>query len=639
MMRTLRVGHLPYLVAALVFLLAYEAGAYGLTARTLLGVSVWWALLVGIGLGLWPLEPPTRLALAAVAGLTALSVVTLASTFWAPSAENAFSDFNRATIYLGILLLTVCGARRASGRLIFDGIALGTGVLALVSLASRCFQSLFGASDIPKFLPSAVTRLSYPIGYWNGLAIMLAIATPLLLRVAMDSVRHPATRAVAMGALPAFAATMYLASSRGGIAVAAAALVMLVVLAARRWFALAAVGTAVFGSWVAIRVVQARPELVDGPLSSAAAHSQGHSAALLLALICPATGAAWSLGCVLLGPASWNLAPRSPRAAAALIGLAVVLVVASSHPLRHWDDFKRAPTAPTGSSGIVQAHLASGNGSGRWQFWTAAVDQWRTHPVRGSGAGTFQEWWSAHGSLPMIVKNAHSLYLETLGELGILGFAAVAIFIVAGLAAIVQRARGAGPRRRNDIAAVGASFVAFAFALGIDWMWQMTVVTAIGIVLLGTLVGPATADSPLHVVDRVQTRRAVPFAATLLFGWLGICALMIPYLVAIRIQDSQANVREDDYPAAIHAALDARAIQPWAATPWLQLALVEERIGDIRPAVDAIDHALARDGDDWSLWLIKARLEVKLGHMPAARAAIDRSRSLNPHSPLFDRTA
>jgi hypothetical protein len=44
-------------VAGVVFAVAYENGGYGLQARSLCGICVWWGLVVGFGLGLLPRRP------------------------------------------------------------------------------------------------------------------------------------------------------------------------------------------------------------------------------------------------------------------------------------------------------------------------------------------------------------------------------------------------------------------------------------------------------------------------------------------------------------------------------------------------------------------------------------------------------
>ncbi len=55
----------------------------------------------------------------------------------------------------------------------------------------------------------------------------------------------------------------------------------------------------------------------------------------------------------------------------------------------------------------------------------SALDDYRAHAALGSGAGTFERWWLADRDVALKVRDAHSLYLETLAELGPFGLAAL----------------------------------------------------------------------------------------------------------------------------------------------------------------------------------------------------------------------
>lgn len=79
----------------------------------------------------------------------------------------------------------------------------------------------------------------------------------------------------------------------------------------------------------------------------------------------------------------------------------------------------------------------------------------------------------------------------------------------------------------------------------------------------------------------------------------------------------------------------ARGLQPWAASPYVQLALVEEQLGELDVARYWISEAIERADDDWRLWFIKARLETNAGDIDEARESLARARELNPRSQLF----
>src|SRR4029079_16820679 len=87
--------------------------------------------------------------------------------------------------------------------------------------------------------------------------------------------------------------------------------------------------------------------------------------------------------------------PRPGRAAGlvttGLLVLVVTVGVIASNPAQRFETFKADPNAASAisQSDFVSAHLTSGNGSGRWQFWASAVDEWRANRLLGGGAGSY----------------------------------------------------------------------------------------------------------------------------------------------------------------------------------------------------------------------------------------------------------
>src|SRR5262249_59764576 len=101
--------------------------------------------------------------------------------------------------------------------------------------------------------------------------------------------------------------------------------------------------------------------------------------------------------------------------------------------------------------------------------------------------------WLQHGSFRYFVQNAHSLYLETLGELGIVGFMLLVGAFAAGVVVAVRRLRGTSGGERSLIAALLGTLTAYLIGAGVDWMWELTAVTLVGVFVLGLLTGPASA--------------------------------------------------------------------------------------------------------------------------------------------------
>jgi O-antigen ligase len=329
---------------------------------------------------------------------------------------------------------------------------------------------------------------------------------------------------------------------------------------------------------------------------------------------------------------------RTRRLALAAGLVALVALAVAAHPVARFEAFKKPPPSlsqPLSHPGSnpVQQHLLSGGSTGRWQEWASAVDEWKTKPINGRGAGAFEAWWAEHGSLPGFIQNAHSLYLETLGDLGVVGLCLIVFAFGAGLAIAFRRWRTSRGDDRTTIAALGATFLAYAVAAGIDWMWQLTAVSVVAMIVLGLLAGGATTR-PREAVAMRGARWPLRLSLVVV-GSTVIVLLAIPLLAELKIERSQQAVGRGDAETAAAQALSARKIEPWAATPYLQLALVTEQVGDLAAARRWIRGAISRDPTDWHLWLAQARIETKSGLIRRARASLNKAISLNPRSPLF----
>ena len=92
-------------VAASVFAIAYDNGSYGLPSRNTLAIALWWAISMGVAFGIVELGQMTRPAKIIAGLLAAFCLWTLVSIIWAPSAENAFNEFNRVSLFLAVFLL------------------------------------------------------------------------------------------------------------------------------------------------------------------------------------------------------------------------------------------------------------------------------------------------------------------------------------------------------------------------------------------------------------------------------------------------------------------------------------------------------------------------------------------------------
>ncbi|MGD0166138.1 MAG: O-antigen ligase family protein [Gaiellaceae bacterium] len=626
-------------VAVSLFAIAYDNGSYGLMSRGTLAIVLWWAISMGVAFGIVGLGQLTRPARVVAALLATLCLWTLMSVIWAPSAENAFNEFNRVSLFLAVFLLVSLIASRGNANRWVDGLTLATVAIALVALTSRLFPGLFPNRGIFTFLSQAAIRLNFPLGYWNGLAAFVALGIPLALRVAIGG-RNSAVRGVALASLPVAASVIYLASSRGGALTALVGVVVFFALSEHRWSIGAAVIVGGLGSTGAISVLRTRHQLVEGPLGTSLVERQGRAAALLILLVCALTAAAYGLG-------SHYLRDRvrpSRRFGQTLIASGALLLIVgliASHPIRRFENFKRLPAQPSivTSGYYTNQHILSGSGNGRWQLWSAAADQWQHHPIVGNGAGSFAEWWAQHGDIFMTVKDAHSLYLQTLGELGLVGFLILVSVFVVGISVAARRSLVARDKRVT-IAALTAAFGAYLVDVAFDWTWELTAVSVASLTILALAL---SSPKPFEHHPGSKTKRRLawllrkkgPLVTTVVAAWLLIAAQAIPLLAQTEIVKSQGAVARGNTATAESAAMKARRIQPWAASPALQLALVMEQEGNLVQASAWIREAIKHDETNWSLWLISTRIDVKRGEVGRARQSFRRAIELNPRSPYL----
>jgi hypothetical protein len=615
---------LTLLVGGVFFVLAYANGSYNTTTWTSFAVLVWWTLGL-VAIGVLPGHRPARAALVIGALLSLLAIWALVSTQWAADADAAYLQAAEVALYAGAFFLVASTITRKTASQVLDGIALAIVAIALVALGGRLFNGLSATRAAGRALPAVVDRLSWPVGYWNGLAMLVALALPLLLRhVVSDASRFVSAAAVA--AIPPIVADIYVASSRGGAIVGVVAVATFLALCRDRLRIAAAAAVGVAGGIAAVLVLELRPVLVDGPFGTHAASVAGREVAPLLVAVIAATGVAWFA----LDPLVRRIPASSRRVAVGLtVGAVVALVAAAalSHPVARVHAFSRPPVAPDAPR-FVRAHLVSGSGSGRWQFWTAAVDQWKSAPVVGSGAGSFAAWWAEHGTLTMFVRNAHSLYLESLGELGAIGFLLVAGIWVGGCVIGVRTSRRTDAGLRATVAAATAVSVAFAVGAGVDWLWQLPAVSLVAVSALPLALGVPAAEPVLR--RRPSTRAALAGLALVV-----VVFELVPLLAGHALGQSRRAAANGQASTARDAALRAHALEPWATAPLEQLALLAESRGDLAEAQRWIDAARRKDAGDWQVRLIAARIETRRGAVAAARADLRAARRLNPRSPLF----
>jgi hypothetical protein len=481
--------------------LAFFSGGYFPEAQAWAGLVAW--ALVAVALILAPGSlPRSGNAWLAVGGLVLFGGWTLLSMIWAPIAGSAYHAGQLVFLYAGVLLAAVLLLRdpRAQ-RGVEPALAAGALIVIGYGLMGRLLPGVlhFARSS------SAEGRLEQPLTYWNAMGELAALGLVLSMRLAGDVRRPAALRTAAVAGSVPLALGLYLSFSRGALFAFAAGLVALIVAAPRRE-QLEAIVVAIAGGAIASAVASPFGGVTKLMGALGTRERQG---AIELAVLVVITFAAAVVHRRLVRQGS-SRAVRLPRRAAwiatAVIcaGLAVAIVVGS----------KEGTNSPANTGATRLATLQSN----RYAYWRVGFKAFAAEPVRGVGAGGWAVWWLRYRTVDEFAQDAHSLPVQTLAELGLVGIVLLgSSFVGIGLAA--RRAYRAAP---GLTAGPLAGLVVYAAHAPLDWDWQMPAVTIVALVLAGLTISLAedrprveapersTRDAPADgEVDLMPTRQGV----------------------------------------------------------------------------------------------------------------------------------
>jgi O-antigen ligase/polysaccharide polymerase Wzy-like membrane protein len=459
-------------------LLGFMSGGFFEAPRLWAGLIVWVAVAVLAAAGHVQL-PARGPALVAFLGLAGLAAWTAASIAWSPLRDPALADAERVWMYAGYLLLASALLRGAAARLVEPLLAAGTLVVGGYADATRLLPTLVPSEHSA----SAGARLDQPLTYWNALGAVMAVGIVLLLRIAADETRPRAMRTAALAGVPVNGLALYLTFSRGSLAAVTVGVITLVVLErSRRATAIAVAGLACAGTVAAL--ASAFPAVDSLAGDPAKQRNEGLVVLAGLALACGL--AALAEHAITRGAADRLRSPRAVAAAALALAALVAggIFAVSRQP--------EAPSQTVPSSGAqlptTRARLATLR-SNRYDYWKVALHGFADKPFNGVGAHGFQQLWLQRRTIRESAQDAHSLYIETAAELGIVGIALLAAFL-GGVIACLRRllTRPAGRVLATGWAAASACWLVHA---GLDWDWEMPAVSLLFLAIAGAAIGTA----------------------------------------------------------------------------------------------------------------------------------------------------
>ena len=636
---------LALLPGVLVVALSFRAGGFFAddVALTCAGLLV--VLLLRVTLAEHPFAGLGLPFLLAGGSLALLTVWTLASAAWSDAPARALLEYDRALLYLLAFVVFGAAGRTVAGlRMLARGVALGALVVCLCALVTWILPGLW---------PTAGVRqdpvLSFPLTYSNALGLLAALGLILCWSLTCDLSELAAVRVAAAVAMPILGATLLFTFSRGAITVAAAGVVTAAIVGRPRALisGLIAAGPA---TAIAVATAYGADLLADAHGPTGTARTQGERVAMVVGACAAGAGLVRALLLALDGRLERIRAPsaatrRKLRLAVAggLLAAAVALALSSTVTdmiVRQYDGFVHADPVQISDDG--RQRLSSPANNGRIDQWRVALDGFREEPLHGKGAGTFALMWDRERPVAYQLEDAHSLYLESLGELGIVGLVLLAVPLLLILVALLVGSRGP---QRTLYGGLFAAMLAWTFYAGVDWHWEMPAVTLWLFAAGGMVVAraaPGRAENPREPQPSRHARGAnadrwLPSAVPVrLVAGLACVALAI---VPVRIFLSETALRasaqafaQGDCPRAIDRALDATAALGARPEPYVALAYCDVRLGLPRLGSQAMQAAVARDPSNWELryGLAVVRGAAGLDPRPAMRAA----QRLNPRSPL-----
>ena len=170
--------------------------------------------------------------------------------------------------------------------------------------------------------------------------------------------------------------------------------------------------------------------------------------------------------------------------------------------------------------------------------------------------------------------------------------------------------------------ALGGLTVYLVHAL-VDWDWELAGVTLVAVFCAAACVLAARERGE----ERPLTARGRAIAGVALLLASAVALAGLPGNSALSAASASAG--DGDWAAAASHAHTAIRWMPWSAEGWQQLGEAQLALGELAAARRSLDKAIAKDRDNWVLWLDLAAAT----HGRDRHAALAEARRLNPLGP------
>ncbi len=617
------------LPGALTVYLSFNAGGYFADTQGLIALLLAVVLVLRITLADEPFAGFSGPLAVALGALALYAVWTLGSALWSDAPARAMLEFDRALLY-GVALALFGSIPRRTERTAWAlrGLALGIAGVCLFALLSRVLPEAW-----PTARDFAADRLSYPLTYWNALGLLATLGLILSLHLASSGRETPAVRVAAAVVCPMLGATLLLTFSRGAIVVAVVGLAAYVLLG-RPTALLSGLLATVPATAVAIAAAYGADRLATLDPTAPPAVEQGQDLAVIVALCMIGAGLVRGLLIQVDRRLERRRAGRGTRGgrvppAARLVGsalviaAAVVAAVVAGLPSEIERQYDRFVASDFQERELLRERLTNPGNNGRLELWDVALETLAKHPARGAGAGTYQVVWTQERPSGQVAVDGHSLYLETLAELGVVGLVLLLVVVASLMVGFAARRRGSA---RSLYTALLAAGLAWGLEVGVDWGWEMPAVT-LWLFALGGLALASRAESG-RIRDPARFTRVAVGAGVLV---LAVTPALV-FASQTRLDDAVEAFDRGDCEAAIDAALDSSRTLGVRPEPFEILGYCDARVGLDSLAIQAMRNAVERDPENWEFRYGLALVTGAAGRDP--RQAAEAARRLNPLEPL-----
>ncbi|HEY5194050.1 MAG TPA: O-antigen ligase family protein [Solirubrobacteraceae bacterium] len=618
---------LMLLPGAMIVFLAFNAGGYFPGTPAVAALVLTQILLVRILQARHPFEGLAPITLVAIAALGGYAALTLASGIWSHSTSRALIEFDRAWLYL--LVLVLFGTVRASSaniRWLIRGLAIGISVVCVAGLFTRLLPNLWHTAP-------AVSneRLSYPVTYWNTLGLLAALGIVLAFHLSCSLGERLLVRVLSAGALPLLAVALFFTFSRGAILAGTVGLAVYVLVARPRGL-LSGTIAAIPATAVLILVAYHANLLDTLDPTTPAAVAQGHHVALvagICVLVCVAARLLLAYGLdprLARGVGRSRMAKRVKRSAlagAALLALVALVALGAPHAIAHdWNGFIGG-AGTSAANGDLRQRLTDPSNDGRTPLWRVALHGFGASPVHGTGAGMYQTLWDRNRPHFGYTINAHSLYLQAMAELGVPGLLLLLVLVGAAIVGLATRARAG---KRSLYGALLATTVVWALHAGVDWDWEMPVVT----VGFFAAVGLALSARGRRGAGWVPTHNV-----RLVLALLCLATIALPVSIIgsqTRLGQAEHALYASDCAAASPDALSSIGWLDVRPEPYEIVGFCDLQRDMPRLAITAMGEARSHDPGSWEPYYALAIAQASAGVDP--RANVARALRMDPLEPL-----